>query len=194
MTDNMGEMFPYPEHPLLRYLFRSPLLAWRLGLGPLLGQILVVLTARGRKSGKPRRTVVEYLPLRGNLYVVAAYAPRADWYQNIMAHPYVTAQTWQGAESLKATRVTESNELCAVLEHYRRRNPVMVDWYLESLGLDPQNIEEVLAHREQIYILRLAPTAAATPPSLQPDLAWVWPVALIGVLVVWRLLRLRRKR
>jgi deazaflavin-dependent oxidoreductase (nitroreductase family) len=194
MAENQGEMFPYPEHPWLRYLFRSPLLAWRLGLGSLLGQILVVLTARGRKSGKPRRTVVEYLPLRGNLYVVAAYAPRADWYRNIMAHPYVTAQTWQGAESLKATRVTEADELRAVLEHFRRRNPVMVDWYLKSLGLDPQDIEEVLAHRDQIYILRLAPTAAATPPPLRPDLVWVWLVALGAMLLIWRLLNSRRKR
>jgi deazaflavin-dependent oxidoreductase (nitroreductase family) len=187
-------MFPYPEHPLLRGLFRSPLLAWRLGLSPLLGQILVVLTARGRTSGKPRRTVVEYLPLRGNLYVVAAYGPRADWYKNIMAHPYVTAQTWQGAESLKATRVTEADELRAVLKHFRRRNPVMVDWYLESLDLDPQDLDAVLAQRARLHILRLAPTAAATPPPLRPDLVWVWPSALLSILIVGWLLHSRHKR
>lgn len=49
------ETMPYPKG-LLKLLFKSPILLYRLGLGLFVGRLFMVLTTIGRKSGKPRRT------------------------------------------------------------------------------------------------------------------------------------------
>jgi len=183
--------FPYPSHPLWKALARSPILLWRMGLEKVLGQVFALITVTGRKSGLSRRIVTEYCPYRGKLYIPAAYAPRAQWYRNLMADPRATVQTWQGAESLRVTRVTDPDELVAVCAAFRRRNPLMMDAYLRGLGIQPGDAVELAAKRDRVYILRFDPIDAPTPPPLEADLRWVWPVAL-GALLLWQ--RLRRRR
>lgn len=179
-------VFPYPQGPVARLLNRSPILAWRMGLERLLGHIFVLITTTGRKSGLPRRVVTEYFAYRGKLIVPCAYGTRSDWYRNIMVNPLVTAQTWQGAESLRAERITSADEFRALYPVAMRRNPVMMRAYLRSLAIDPDNIDDVVAKRERIIWFRFEPTEERTPPPLKADLLWVWPMALGLVLAaVW---------
>jgi hypothetical protein len=54
-----------PRRPgaLLRWFFRAPVMLYRIGLGRLMfGQVM--LTTVGRKSGQPRRAVVDLLKHR----------------------------------------------------------------------------------------------------------------------------------
>ncbi|GAB4573217.1 MAG: hypothetical protein Kow0077_14970 [Anaerolineae bacterium] len=197
MYDNRASLSPgarlmqYPDAGWLRKLFRMPLVLWRMGLGPLLGHYLLVLTHTGRKSGLPRRTMVEYHRMDRTLYVPVAFGPRAQWYQNVLADPYVTVQTAAGTLGMTARRVTDPEELLAVYALLRQRNPVMLGWYLESLGI-PDTAEDVLRHKDSVYFVALEETDHPTPPPLEEDLVWVWGV-LAMLLAGWRALR-RRKR
>jgi deazaflavin-dependent oxidoreductase (nitroreductase family) len=184
------QLMSYPSQMWQKWLFKFPLILWRMGLGPLLGHHLLVITAWGRKSGLPRHTMVEYHVRQGKIYVPSAYGDKAQWYQNLMANPHATIQTWQGAEPMVASRVTDGEELFAIAELMMQNNPVMMPWYLEDKGVELTR-EDVQAHKDAFYFLRFDPTTEPTPLPLEVDLAWLWPVVL--VLALLRGKRLKRK-
>lgn len=73
-----------------RWLFRAPLLAYRVHLGWLFGHRLVMIVHRGRRSGQWRRVVVEVVardPRTGAVTVASGYGPASNWYRNLIAHP-----------------------------------------------------------------------------------------------------------
>lgn len=180
----------YPANPWMKALAKAPIVLWRMGLGPLLGRVFILITHTGRKSGLPRRTMTEYHVLNGRKYVPCAFGERAQWYKNIMADPHVTIQTADGTEHVIARRVTDDDELLAVYDLLRRRNPLMLNWYLESMGIEPTR-DGLLAGKDRVYILTFEPTDEPTPPPLEADLTWVWWVL---ALLLARALRSRRCR
>ena len=187
VLDKFGRDFmTYPTSKWRQFAFKAPLIFWRLGLGPLLGHHVLVITARGRKTGLPRHTMTEFHVMQGRIYVPCAFAPRAQWYKNIVADPRVTVQTWQGAEAMIAMRVTDDEELLAVIELMQKNNPVMLAWYFDAQEVEPAR-ENILANKERIYLLRFDPTDEPTPFPLEVDLAWIWPILLLVAL-------LKRKR
>jgi len=68
---------PYPDHPALKTLLKTPQFIWRMGLGKLVGQLFLILTTTGRKSGLPRRTAVEYHKFDGRKFIAAAWRSAA---------------------------------------------------------------------------------------------------------------------
>jgi len=188
LLDKFGrEFMSYPQSKWRQLAFKAPLVLWRMGLGPVLGHHVLVITAKGRKTGLPRHTMTEFHVLNGKIYVPCAFAPKAQWYKNIMADPRVTVQTWQGAEAMTATRVTDDAELLAVTELMRKNNPVMLDWYFDTKGVTPTP-EDILVNKDSLYFLRFDATDEPTPFPLEADLAWIWPVLLVLALLK------RRKR
>ena len=63
---------------LLRLIHLPPRLAYTLGLGPLIGKVILLLTTRGRKSGRPRVTPLQYEEIDGCYYLAAALGGRAQ--------------------------------------------------------------------------------------------------------------------
>ena len=181
-------LMAYPANGLRKALFKMPILLWRLGLGPIIGRVLILITQTGRKSGLPRRTMVEYHKLDGVKYAPCAFGPQSDWYQNILADSHLTIQTAYGVESVTATRVTSDQELLAVYNLFRRRDPPLLRLYLVSLGIQ-DNPADVLANKERIYWLRFDPIDEPTPPPLEADLVWVLPVIFAGFMALWWLSR-----
>ena len=181
-----GGFMTYPGNRWLRVAVKAPIFLWRLGLGPIVGRVFMLITTTGRKTGLPRRTVVEYhtLPENGKKYVPCAFGPKAQYYRNIVADPRVTVQTADGTERMIATRVTDDDELVAVYELFKRRDPVILNRYLDSLGIRPDPAD-IVAKKDRIYWLRFDPTDEPTPPPLEADLKWVWLVALAGWLGFW---------
>jgi deazaflavin-dependent oxidoreductase (nitroreductase family) len=80
--------------PIFKWLFKIPILQYRLGLGWMIGGYVLLLTTTGRKSGKLRHTPLEYVyEEENNRYRVAAgWAGNTDWYRNVRANPRVTVQ------------------------------------------------------------------------------------------------------
>jgi deazaflavin-dependent oxidoreductase (nitroreductase family) len=165
-------------------VWRFPLALWLLGLGPIIGRLFLVITVTGRKSGLPRRAVVEYHQLNGKKYIASGFGSESQWYKNLLADPLVTVQSSEGLESMWAVRVTDDDELLAVIDLFSRADtPAFVNWYLRSFDIEPDEAD-ILAKKERLQIIRLEPTNERTPPGLEVDLAWAWPAA---ILMLWAL-------
>lgn len=184
----------YPSGGWRKAMFKWPVQLWRLGLGPLMGQVFVLITTTGRKSGLPRRTLTEYHRLNGRKYAPSGFGRRSQWYRNIEADPHVTIQTADGAQSVIARRVTDDQEILDLVRIMEKKDGKMLrDMYLDALDI-AYNDADILAKKDRIYWLRFDPTDEPTPPPLQADLVWVWPVvAVIGLikLALWRVWRKR---
>ncbi len=105
-------------------LLRAPTLLYRIGAGPLLGHRFVLLTHRGRHSGRSYRTILEVVGWDGErreAVVMSGFGPRAGWYLNALAG---------GAEEIQiarlrfepAVRKLAPEEAERVLAGYERRN------------------------------------------------------------------------
>ena len=75
---------------LWRLLKRPSRLLYAIGLGPVYGRLVLLLTTTGRKSGKPRVTPLQYEEIDGAVYIASARGAKADWYRNIVANPRVS--------------------------------------------------------------------------------------------------------
>jgi deazaflavin-dependent oxidoreductase (nitroreductase family) len=62
---------------------------YRLGLLPLIGfgKLAILLTTKGRKSGRRRDTPIGYFRYDGTIHLVSGRGKEANWYKNILAHP-----------------------------------------------------------------------------------------------------------
>jgi deazaflavin-dependent oxidoreductase (nitroreductase family) len=174
------EKMPYPSG-LVKWLYKTPILLYRLGLGFLVGRLFMVMTTVGRKSGQPRRTAIEFHEYKGRGYIFSAWGTKADWYRNLEANPTITIQTWRGAESVRARRITSDAELAEAFA-FAMANPSM-RMVMKSAGFG-QALEQFLAHKQRLVFVTFDPTDQPTPESLRADLAWVWglllPLALIA--------------
>jgi deazaflavin-dependent oxidoreductase (nitroreductase family) len=125
---------------LLIAMARLPVLADRRGLrwllsGRLLGAPIVILTHRGRRSGKTYRTPVEAIAEdrdEREIVVSPARGERGDWYRNILAGGLL--QVRLRGESFNPTwrRLTEAENVEA-LRRYRDAHPLygrIVLWIL----------------------------------------------------------------
>jgi deazaflavin-dependent oxidoreductase (nitroreductase family) len=62
---------------------------YKLRLLPLLGfgKLVLLLTTKGRKSGKMRDTPIGYFRYNDEIYVISGWGKEANWYKNILAYP-----------------------------------------------------------------------------------------------------------
>ena len=84
-----------PDRGLLKLLLRFPVKLYRARLGWLLGDRFLMLSHKGRKSGKWHQAVLEVVRHdrgRGSYVVASGWGERADWLQNIMQTPGVVVQ------------------------------------------------------------------------------------------------------
>jgi deazaflavin-dependent oxidoreductase (nitroreductase family) len=134
----MADEIHYPKPPkgFSRFLFRFPILIFRVGLGFLLGRRFLLLEHTGRKSGLPRDSVLEvirYDPNEAAYYVVSGFGSQSDWYLNISKEPEVRIQVgrkWMRAraETLPADRAEK--EILGYAERYPRTFKVLAQGLL----------------------------------------------------------------
>lgn len=71
------ERLTYPTGTPLKYLYKTPILLYRMGLGPVIGRLFMIITTTGRKSGLPRRTAIEFHQYGGmRCFINATYPMR----------------------------------------------------------------------------------------------------------------------
>ena len=182
-SERLNMMQYYPKDDPIRALARSPIFLWRLGLGPILGKLFMVITTRGRKSGTPHRVMTEYHVMDGVKYAPCAFGEQSDWYKNIKADPYVTIQTSSGTEKALASRVIEDGELLELYHLIHRRNAPILVWYLNSMGIE-DDPDEVLANKNKVVFMRFDPVKEDRLPGLDVDLAWIYPAILLVLLAL----------
>ncbi len=80
--------------PIFKWIFKIPVLYYKLGLGWLLEKRFLLLTTIGRKTGKQRHTPLEYVynPRDDSYRVSPGWGGKTDWYKNVLRNPNVTVQ------------------------------------------------------------------------------------------------------
>ncbi|MGW5879715.1 nitroreductase family deazaflavin-dependent oxidoreductase [Nocardiopsis terrae] len=127
-----------PKDPLQRALLRAPIWIYRLGLGDLLGERLVLLTHRGRTTGEARQAVLEVVGRNDNtgaVLVASGFGNRSHWFRNILEEPRVLFQVG-GRRRRGTAELLPPEESGQVLAHYAQRHPRAASALMRGLGHD----------------------------------------------------------
>lgn len=113
-----------PPTGVARLLFRLPVHVYRLGLGRLFGSRLMLLTHRGRKTGRQRQAVIEVVggDATTGYLACSGFGRGAAWYRNVLAEPHVTIQVGNRRLPVRAEPLTEEQGAEAMAA-YARRHP-----------------------------------------------------------------------
>lgn len=165
------------------------LLAWRLGLGPVLnvwpsvGGRIMVLGHKGRRSGLTHRTPLNYALIDGDVLCTAGFGSGTDWYRNLMADPVVEVwlpgARWSGV----AEDVTDRAESLG----WMRQVLIGSGFAAWLAGIHPRSDSDVkLAGLTAGYrLIRIRRVADLTGPGGPGDLPWVWAVLVPLFVWVW---------
>ncbi len=174
-----------------------PVHLYRLGLGFLFGERLVVLVHTGRKSRLERRTTLEVLqhrPVDGDYCVLSGWGATSDWFRNIDHSPPVAL--WVGRRKLGVThRVLPPAEAAAVVAGHLRRSPRVASrispdlWAALQDGVDA--LQEALTDRPVVAFRPTAgkpsPAAGTTPPRRPPGVGIIAALEGLG-LILWNVI------
>lgn len=112
-------------HGLLRWLLRAPIWLYRLRMGGMVGDRMLMLTHIGRTSGQPRRTILEVVDHdeATDAYVIASgWGEKADWLRNIQKNPHVLVDVRGRRFEATAKRLSQE-QAEIVMRAYARRHP-----------------------------------------------------------------------
>jgi len=181
----------------LRRVFKSfnrfMLLLWRLGLGSWgngteFGGSIMVIKHTGRKTGLTRYTPVNYAVVDGDIYCTAGFGSVCDWYSNLIAIPQVEIWLPDGRWVGVAEDVSDSKDRGALL-----RQVIIASGFAGSLfGADPKKLTDADFEKlmDSYRLIRIQRKGAVTGPGGPGDLAWVWPLSTLILLLLW----FRRRR
>lgn len=130
---------------------------YALGLGPIVGRIIMLLTTTGRKTGLKRVTPLQYEQIEGRFFLGAARGVRADWVRNIQADPRVEVRVKRDHFQGLAEVVTDPARIADFIEVRLQRHPWMVGLIMERAhGLPRRPTREqleCLAEKEAMVIV-----------------------------------------
>ena len=116
-------------------LLKLPRLWYALGLGPVIGWLVLLLTTTGRKTGLPRVTPLQYEEQDGVIYVASARGRQADWFRNILANPRVEIRVKARRFYGQAEPITDPARVADFLELRLEHHPRMMGAMLRGEGL-----------------------------------------------------------
>ena len=147
-----------------RLLKLPPRLLYALGLGPIYGRIVLLLTTTGRKSGLPRVTPLQYEEVDGTIYVGAARGQKADWFRNIIANPNVEVRLKSRRFRGVGEPITDPDRIADFLELRLRRRPKMMGAMLRAAGLPSEPTRaQLLEYAQQRALVIIRPMERGLP-------------------------------
>jgi deazaflavin-dependent oxidoreductase (nitroreductase family) len=153
-----------PPPTLVKLLARLPLILYRLRLGRLLCHRFLVITHRGRRTGRSYHTVVEVVKWDGERQeatVASGWGEHANWYRNLRANPAVNV-TIAGQRFVPVQRFLPVQERIAVLQEYRRRHPLTARVLTRLLGIATSDeSEEEAATSLPMVAFRVPPSGGS---------------------------------
>jgi deazaflavin-dependent oxidoreductase (nitroreductase family) len=144
-------------------LFRA---LYALGLGPIVGRLILLLTTTGRKSGLPRLTALQYEEVDGAYYLGSSRGLQADWVRNLVAQPRVGVRVRSRAFEGRAEVITDPERLTDFLELRLRRHPRLIGRILQMDGLPAHpSRPELAAYAGRLALVIVHPLADALASS-----------------------------
>ena len=147
--------------PVFRWLFKIPILFYKLGL-PLFGDFILLLTTTGRRTGRVRQTPLEYRvePGSGCFLLTAGWGGKTDWYRNACADPHVRVQAGRRKFEALAEPLSEA-EVTAWLVEAVRRNPgslkIWSRWAGETLDGSEESMRRAARYFPSLRLRRVPP-------------------------------------
>ena len=120
---------------IYRMIKRPPQAAYALGLGPVIGCLILLLTTTGRVTGLPRVTPLQYEEIDDVIYVGAARGLKSDWVRNILADPHVKIRVKSRQFCGIAEVITDPIKITDYLEIRMKNHPRMVGAMLKAGGI-----------------------------------------------------------
>ncbi|MBE0689452.1 MAG: nitroreductase family deazaflavin-dependent oxidoreductase [Anaerolineae bacterium] len=186
MTGEKSTLLPYPNGPA-RELLRSPIVLYRMGLGRLLDPFhVMILTTRGRRSGQPRFTPIEYRRHGSKYYAISVWGGLPHWVRNLQKDPVVTLSQGHSTFQARAQIVDNDAEALLALHLFRRPNPFIYDAILARVGnIEALDVRKLPDLTRQYTIVRFnfeqdQPTLPAPPD----DLRWMLPAGIVALSVL----------
>jgi len=105
---------------------------YAIGLGPLIGRFILLLTTTGRRSGKKRVTPLQYERIGCDYYVGAARGMKADWVRNIQSNPHVEVRVGAKHFSANAEVVNDCSRFADFVEVRLERHPRIIGLIMEK--------------------------------------------------------------
>ena len=142
-------------------MFRSPIWIYRVGLGAVFGRRLLLLNHIGRRTGTPRKTileVVQYDPTDRSYVVASGWGPQAAWYRNILEQPAVSVEVGNSTIPVTAEPLAEDAG-AEIFARYAARRPRIAAFALPrvlGMSVDGSDADFRAAGRRMPFV-RLTP-------------------------------------
>lgn len=129
---------------------------YAIGLGPLIGRIILLLTTTGRRSGMKRVTPLQYEMIGSDYYLGAARGVKADWVRNIQSNPQVEMRV--GAKYFYGTAeiITDPSKFADFIEVRLERHPRMIGLIMQKAhGLPKRPSREQLEDlaKDEVFVI-----------------------------------------
>ena len=154
--------FDKPPDQLLKFFFKVPVWLHKLGFGGwerLIGAQWMLITTKGRKTGKPREAMVDvmdYDKANDTYYIEAAYGARADWYKNMQSNPIFEAQV--GRRKFKARASTLPNKDAGeILVQFYRHKPAYTRSVMTMAGMKFKDEDDLRVIGKNLTLLAVKP-------------------------------------
>lgn len=189
MTDSITNSNPEKLRGYFKLFNKFMILMWKLGLADwinlwpsIFGQI-VVITHTGRKTGYKRLTPVNYALIDGDIYVTAGFGAISDWYKNILKDPNVEIWMTEGRWEGLAEDISDHPHRLM----YLREVLIGSGFAAHVAGINPKKIsdEELDQLTRDYKLVRLQRTAERTGRDGPGELAWIWPLITV-LLLLWK--------
>ena len=136
----------------------GPMTAYRLGLGPLIGRVVLLLTTTGRKTGLARVTPLQYEIINGDYHIGAALGLKSDWVRNLINDPQVQFRVKNERFTGRAEVISELSETVDFIEYRLKEHPRMIGMIMRLDGLGPRpSREELETYAKNLAVVRIIP-------------------------------------
>jgi deazaflavin-dependent oxidoreductase (nitroreductase family) len=144
--------------PLLRLIKLPPQIVYALGLGPIMGRLVLLLTTTGRKTGLKRVTPLQYEVVGDAIYVGASRGLKSDWVRNILANPRVEVRLKKHRFQALSEVITDTAQIADFLELRLQRRPRMIAAMLKAEGIPtPPERAHLEAYAQKIALVTITP-------------------------------------
>lgn len=138
----------------------GPITAYRIGLGPLIGKVVLLLTTTGRSSGLQRVTPLQYELIDDVYHVAAVFGTKSDWVRNIQVNPKVHIDVKNQHIDGNAAVFTDPEEIADFIQFRMKKHPRMMKFIMKMDGLTfPPAYQELVGYCRNLALVRITPDA-----------------------------------
>lgn len=139
----------------------GPILAYKIGLGPLIGRFILLLTTTGRKTGLPRVTPLQYEVINGVFHIGAVFGMKTDWVRNIQADLLVEVRVKKTTFRGRADIYTSPEEIADFIQYRLSKHPRMLGLIMKLDGFTSRpSREELIEYSKNLALVRITPIPA----------------------------------